>query len=65
MRWDVKVSDRFDCTVDRFSLEAEDLREAERKARIRIEGLVVQKAVSRSALPLRWGVAPASVGGVT
>jgi hypothetical protein len=65
VRWDVKVSDRFDVTVDRCSIEAENRRDAERKARIRVEGLIVQKAVSHSALPLRCGVVPASVRGVS
>ncbi len=58
MRWHVKVCDRHDVTLERFSVEAESREEAIRKALARINDLIASRAISRGALPLLWGFAP-------
>ena len=57
-RYCVKVSDRHDVTLERFSVEADSREEAVRQALAKINGLIASRAISRGALPLLWGLAP-------
>ena len=57
-RYHVKVSDRHDVTLERFSVEAASREEAVRQALARINDLIASRAISRGALPLLWGLAP-------
>ncbi len=57
-RYHVKVSDRHDVTLERFSVEAASREEAVRQALAKINDLIASRAISRGALPLLWGLAP-------
>ena len=57
-RYHVKVSDRHDVTLERFSVKADSREEAVRQALAKINDLIASRAISRGALPLLWGLAP-------
>ena len=57
-RYHVKVCDRHDVTLERFSVEADSREAAVRQALAKINDLVASRAVSRGSLPLLWGLAP-------
>ena len=58
MRYHVKVCDRYDVTLERFSVEADSREEAVRQALARSNDLIASRTISRGAMPLLWGLAP-------
>ena len=58
MRYHVKVSDRHDVTLERFSVEADSREEAVRQALARINALIASRAITRRALPPLSALAP-------